>query len=195
MNEPGKTIQDVEIYTATTRWCGDLTVPSLVRVSDFLNDDSRCFLTLCRVTKANCHNGMLSEINSLDEVAINKRNALAVVLRAHPPRARGDCPDLVQKVLHRVMIYAPPFVLAGDMHRARDVSWVDALNGWGFEFFPLTDVAASWLDSHALLGEGMEFVAVNRQWITAVHPLFQWERPPAQHSFWPVPQKQVDQSG
>ena len=160
----------VQVYTTTARWRGDLILASSRRISDFLNDAANAFIPLQRVTLETGPHG--AHQTALDAMAVQKCSVIVVIPRGDAGRTNGNNCERVLKIPHRVLIYAPPFALEGDLHLARGVYLMDALNVLRQDFLPLTDVMLWRTDGRAPLAEGLPFVAVNRYWIAALHPTF-----------------------
>jgi PAS domain-containing protein len=74
---------DVEIYTATRRYCGDWLIPLSAPVSEFLREGARADLTTCR-------EGRLSEISACDEITLDKPDVIAIVLRVALPHRQME---------------------------------------------------------------------------------------------------------
>ena len=171
MNEPIKVTHHLEIHTENATWCGELILAAPRRVSDYLNDGACAFLPLQRVTLETSHPGAVRpQRASLEAMAVNKRSIIVAFSNPDVEHAAGDLSDRVPRVRHRVLIYAPPFALQGDIHLARGVYLLDALNVLRQDFLAVTDVTVWWIDSPAPVATGLPFVAVNRRWIGALHP-------------------------
>ena len=188
MSESVRTIKNVEIYMATMRWSGDMTIPASLRVSDFLNNDTRRFLNLIQATVVHLSDTIQNISYALEEVVINKSGVIAVVLRIEPARGHAIPSYRVPKTPHRVMLYAPPFCMSGDVYHTAVGRPIDTLEHQKNEFLVMTDVTLWQIAARTPLGTGIEFAAVNRQWIAAMHSLPQKERQQAS-SFWNVPRK------
>ncbi len=157
----------LQIYTVSASWHGELTLPAVRRVSDLLNDNGHSFVVLDRVARASYDRGD-AEGMLLETVAINKRTIIAVVSDQTPLRI--EAADRIPKTLHRVVIHAPPFGLMGNLHLPRSSQLFEVINSARHDFIPLTSAMMWWLDYSSMLSTTSEFIAVNRQWITALCP-------------------------
>lgn len=161
----------MEIFTSTTRYCGSLTLPGLVRVSDYLNETSNAYLSLSGVATAILHDGLGRESAPMSELAIKKSNILVTVVRWDSLTHRMPELRRVPKTAQRIRIFAPPFSLEGLVHFVPGVRLLDGLNGAERAFLPLTKATLWWTETYVRLGHQVDFAVVNQQWITALHPL------------------------
>lgn len=162
----------VELYTPYLRWRGEIQLASMRRLSDFVNDNATTFLLLERAALATLNKGALHEMTQLDQVAINKSNIHALLLRADPQHSlRREADWKTARITRRVMVFAPPFALSGDIHVARSVEWLNALNVLHSNFISLTDVTLYRLDAREPLAQGVPFAMVSRTHTVAIQSL------------------------
>lgn len=166
----------VQLHTAGFRWCGNIELTARRRLSDFINDDGVNYLLLKDASVALWDRGTVRDLTSQDSVAINKDSIIALFCSLDVPQSRITNPEHVAKVPQRVMVYAFPFAMIGNLYMTRDAYWVDALSGLRQNFCSFTDVTAWCVQSGTLVNSKSSFTAIRRRSIDAVHPVS-----PSQH--------------
>lgn len=157
---------DVKTYHLTVcstelRWNGDLSIPAHRRLADFLNDRNSSFLVLEEVSIARWDNSMFKDFSRNDSIALIKHNIIAVIENSDvTPFSQRRNPERVQKVSMSTIIYAPPLVLAGDLHIVSGVKRLDALSAMRLDFFPITNVDLWYFKTGTRLNTGLNLALV-----------------------------------
>lgn len=156
----------LEIYTWTQCWRGELATPSTQRLSDFFNDQMHDYCNLVGATLLTWDSGKLSEEKTFGTMSVHIKTILAVVRNIDPSPVKADATQRVQKQPAPVLIYAPPFTVEGKMHLIGGAKVFDAIDGARQNFITLTD-GMLLLDRTRLMPVPADLVLVNRQWMTA----------------------------
>ena len=156
----------LEIYTWTQCWRGELSTPSTQRLSDFFNDQMHDFCNLAGATLLTWDTGKLAEEKTFGTMAVHIKTILAVVRNIDPSPVKADAMQRVPKQPTPVLIYAPPFTVEGKMYLIGGAKIFEAVDGARQNFIALTDGVMS-LDQTRLMLVPADLVLVNRQWMTA----------------------------
>ena len=156
----------LEIYTWTQCWRGELSTLSTQRLSDFFNDQMHDFCNLVGATLLTWESGKLSEEKTFGAMSVHIKTILAVVRNIDPSPVKADAMQRVPKEPAPVLIYAPPFTVEGNLYLIGGAKVFDAVDGARQNFIPLTD-GLMWLDRTPLMPVPAELILVNRQWMTA----------------------------
>ncbi len=178
MESSAKILNDVEICTATTRFRGNLTMPNALRLSDFVGDKGRRMITLNQVMMSKSNSQWSASDPRLDQVAIDKQNLIAVIVRAGSSTPVENAVYRIRKEPEDLVLYTPPYAFDGTVYRAPCASSFGMFESPNEDFISMTSVRMWSLDQGLLLDADIEFVAVNRRWIIAVHV-----RPPVGATF------------
>jgi hypothetical protein len=161
----------VHIYTVGFRWSGTLSLPLSIRISDYLNDTNWSFLSLEQVTLSAWDKDEFRDLTKLEVTAVNKPNVVALFTGAGAPTTPRNNVERVAKVTHRLMFYASPYAIVGNLHLIRESNWLQTLQTSRLEFFSVTDATVCCLDSSSSSSQTFDFGVVSRQWIAAIHPM------------------------
>ncbi len=159
------------VYGSTIQWSAEMSIPAHRRLTDFINDNASAFLVLDHVTPATRENDELRPQLGIDTLALVKQNIIAII-------PGGDLPQVptfselerISKLPFRVIVYAPPLALAGEINIPRNVEWLASIQSSGLEFVALTNVSTWDIRTRRPLDAGSKFGLVNRRWITGFEP-------------------------
>ncbi len=164
MSTQSLVIHPIEVYTSNAAWRGDLTLPSHRRIPDYLNDALHNFFALGNVTLLGWEGGTLVEKGTFVSTFVQRQTIIALIRNVDPAPA-SDGMMRIEKVPHRIMVYAPPFTLEGNYHVIKGADLYESLDSSRLEFFVLTSGMIS-LDRTPLLIAPAELVVVNRRYTT-----------------------------
>ncbi len=156
----------LEIYTAHQCWRGDLATPSMRRLSDFFNDKMHDFFNLSGATWLTLDKGKLFEEKTFAAMSVHQATIIAVVRTIDPSPVKADSLQRVHKQPYPIQIYAPPFIIEGNIHLLSGAQMFEAIDSARQNFIALTHGTMS-LDRMPLMPVPAELVLVNRQWMTA----------------------------
>jgi hypothetical protein len=176
----GIVLHPLLVYTDSFRWAGDLALAPALRLSDFLNEPSNAYLTLDSVTLSAWDQGAIRELTKIDVTAIVKANIIAILSGPDAPVPPRNEAERVQKVPQRMMVYAPPFAVVGNLHHVPSSTWLDTLRAMRHDYVTLTNVNVWSFDPRSAVNQAAPFAMVNRRWIAALHPLGQPDKAKAE---------------
>ncbi len=180
MPEARLVLHPLLVYTDGFRWSGDLSLPPALRLSDFLNEPSNAFVTLENVTLSAWDQGAIRELTKIDLTAVVKSNIIAILSGPDAPAPPRNDVERVSKVPQRMMIYAPPFAVVGNLHHVPSSTWLDTLRVMRQDYVTLTNVNVWSFDPRSAVNQAAPFALVNRKWIAALHPLGQPDKAKAE---------------
>ncbi len=189
MNQGFKTIPQVQVLTATLCCWGDLVIPSEGRVVDYLNDPARRFFVLKQARVTGLDDQTSDADAPAEDVLIHRANVIAAIILAGsvPTPTRGL--DAAPMAAERVIIYAPPYEIAGDIQRHPWAQLSDILSAAGGDLIAVENAAIRSRDS-VIDHSNIHLAIVNRQAIHALRSLGQGE--PARTSLWTMPKRQLE---
>jgi len=169
MTDSQSVAQAVQIYTPGLRWSGQLELAFRQRLSDLFNSDRDDeFIEFEQMALSNWDRDPAHAILTMNRVAISRSNTIAILCAESTAPIREASPDRVVKVVQRVRIVVPPFILTGDFHATREVDWYNALRLSKQRFLGLTAVDFASLPFDPILEGQVEFALINRQRIVAI---------------------------
>jgi hypothetical protein len=156
----------LEIFTATQCWRGELTMPSMRRLSDFFNDSMHEFFNLTNATLLSLHQGITMEEGSFPSAALHQNTIIAVVRTVDPSPGHADPLRRVEKQPFPIQVHAPPFVIDGKLHLVSGGQLFETIDAARQNYIALTSGTIT-MDRMSLVPLPAELVLVNRQWMTA----------------------------
>lgn len=158
------------LYTPNFRWSGETLIPPHRRLSDFINDERTTALVLNQATPAAWEDGALKELQPTASIALIKRNVLLITAKAEPPAPRASQMERVPKEPFPVIVYIPPYTLAGEIRFPRSADWLHVVTVATEEFFVVTKASIWHIQTRAKLETDLALVLVNRQWLLGLEP-------------------------
>lgn len=160
----------LEIYTATQCWRGDLTMPSMRRLSDYFNDTMHEFFNLTNATLLSLHQGIAMEEGTFPSVTLHQHTVIAVVRTVDPSPIHADPLRRVEKLPFGIQVHAPPYVIEGKLHLVSGGQMFEAIDAARQNYITLTG-GTIMMDRMSLVPLPVELLLVNRLWMTAFCPV------------------------
>ena len=169
MTDPQPVVHALKIYTPGYQWSGQLTLTLRRRLSDIFNNErDDDFIEFEHMALSSWDKDPGQTLLTLDRVAISRSNTIVILCAESTAPVREAFPDRVVKVVQRVRIVVPPFILTGDFHATREVDWYNVFRLSKQRFLGLTAVDLASLSSDLALEGQVEFALINRQRIVAI---------------------------
>ncbi len=171
MSSQDRVTYHLTVYGSTIQWTAEISVPAHRRLTDFINDNGSAFLVLNHVTPATRENDEVHPQLGIETLALVKQNIIAIIPGADLPQVPVfSNAEKIPKLPFRVIVYAPPLALAGEINIPRNVDWLASMQASGLEFVALTNVSTWDIRTRRPLDAGSKFGLVNRRWITGFEP-------------------------
>lgn len=171
MLAPDMVSYQLEIYTGLTCWRGEVNYANARRLTDLVNLSGHGYIQLERASLVTWDDQSPRTVDTFESIAISKKKAIAIVCHGCPNDAPSNATERVAKVTQRIAVYAPPFVVVGDLHTVRGAGIIATFDSSQQNFLPLTSAGVMRIDSKAELPSSRELVLINRDAITAIQSL------------------------
>ncbi len=168
MPDSNTTTHHLTAYSAENQWKGEIDIPSHFRLSEYVNNAGHMMLTFRNAVSAIWEQGLLRELEKVEQIVIVKHAMVAFILDMDSPSQRSQSIEYVPKVPLGVVVHVPPLVLSGNIHLARGADWMLTMSDPRRDFIPLTDVRIRHFSTGTLIDASSKLALVNRQKVVAV---------------------------
>jgi hypothetical protein len=188
MGETVKTIRDVRVYTASLCCWGELALPPEARAVEFLNDAARRFFLLQQAQVTGGDVPGLGAQKTAGDILINRANVIVVVIPAGTVPLPTKAPDEIVQASERIVLYAPPYEIEGDVQRHPLAQLADVLSAASGDLLAV--------ENDAIRAGGAAFKRSNLHWAVvnrhAIHALRSLGEGGTRPSLWTIPKRQFE---